>query len=135
MLNTEFFTAGSELPPYLPYPRYLLKLNISMTAKAVYALLLNRTTLSQKNGWIDDCGRVYIIYTIERLAQDIGRGETAIKNAMKELEKEHLLYKKKVGFAQPNHLYVRCDFTRPESADEDDLPALRRFLAERTMGT
>ena len=41
------------LPPYLPYPRFLLKMDMSQTAKLLYALLLDRTTLSQKNGWQD----------------------------------------------------------------------------------
>ena len=45
------------LPSYLPYPRFLLKMDISQTAKQFYALLLDRTTLSQKNGWQDDKGR------------------------------------------------------------------------------
>ena len=38
---------------YLPYPRFLLKMDISHTAKLLYALLLDRSTLSQKNGWQD----------------------------------------------------------------------------------
>ena len=37
------------LPAYLPYPRFLLKMEISQTAKLLYALLLDRSTLSQKN--------------------------------------------------------------------------------------
>ena len=54
-------TAGTELPAYLPYPRFLLKMDISHTAKLLYALLLDRSTLSQKNGWQDSEGRTYII--------------------------------------------------------------------------
>ena len=110
MSRAEFYKSDSELPPYLPFPRFLLHMKISMTAKAVYALLLNRTTLSQKNDWVDEEGKVYIIYTIEHLAADIGRGETSIKSAMKELEKVNLLVKKKMGFAQPSRLYVKCIF-------------------------
>lgn len=48
-------TAETELPAYLPYPRFLLKMDISHTAKLLYALLLDRSTLSQKNGC--DCQR------------------------------------------------------------------------------
>ena len=52
--------ADTPLPIYLPYPRFLLKMEISQTAKLLYALLLDRSTLSQKNKWLDDEGRIYI---------------------------------------------------------------------------
>ena len=56
--------ADTPLPIYLPYPRFLLKMEISQTAKLLYSLLLDRSTLSQKNKWQDDEGRIYIIYPI-----------------------------------------------------------------------
>ena len=49
--ETIYVGIDTGLPPYLPYPRFLLKMDISQTAKLLYALLLDRTTLSQKNGW------------------------------------------------------------------------------------
>ena len=62
-------TAETELPAYLPYPRFLLKMDISHTAKLLYALLLDRSTLSQKNGWQDSEGRTYIVYPIAEIAE------------------------------------------------------------------
>ena len=56
-------------PAYLPYPRFLLKMEISQTAKLLYSLLLDRSTLSQKNKWLDDEGRIYIIYPIAEIAE------------------------------------------------------------------
>ena len=53
--------ADTPLPIYLPYPRFLLKMEISQTAKLLYSLLLDRSTLSPKNKWQDDEGRIYII--------------------------------------------------------------------------
>ena len=47
----EYMTLQPDLPPYLPYPRFLSEMNLTLTAKLVYSLLLDRTTLSQKNGW------------------------------------------------------------------------------------
>ena len=35
----------------------------SINAKLLYALLLNRTMLSQKSGWVSEDGNVYVIYT------------------------------------------------------------------------
>ena len=45
--------------------------NLSTDAKMLYGLLLDRMSLSQKNGWVDEQGRVYIIYTIEYLLASI----------------------------------------------------------------
>ena len=41
--------------------------DISTDSKVLYGLLLDRISLSAKNGWTDDKGRIYIIYTIEQI--------------------------------------------------------------------
>ena len=51
--------------------------NLSTDAKMLYGLLLDRMALSQKNGWVDEQGRVYIIYTVENIMQ-LPRSITAI---------------------------------------------------------
>ena len=79
-------TAETELPAYLPYPRFLLKMDISHTAKLLYALLLDRSTLSQKNGWQDSEGRTYIVYPIKKKTKMMDKGCTRIKGEMKEME-------------------------------------------------
>ena len=61
------------------YPRFLLKMEISQTAKLLYSLLLDRSTLSQKNKWLDDEGRIYIIYPIAEIAEILDKGSTTIK--------------------------------------------------------
>lgn len=38
--------------------------SISAEAKVLYGILLDRMSLSQKNGWFDDADRVYIIFTM-----------------------------------------------------------------------
>ena len=37
---------------------------LSTDAKLLYGLLLDRMSLSAKNGWYDDLGRIYIYYTL-----------------------------------------------------------------------
>ena len=37
--------------------------SISAEAKVLYGLLLDRMSLSARNGWLDDEGRVYIIFS------------------------------------------------------------------------
>ena len=43
--------------------------NISTEGKVLYGLLLDRVSLSMENGWIDDEGRVYIIFTLTTIRQ------------------------------------------------------------------
>ena len=69
---SEYLTTQTPLPPFLPYPRFLLELDLSQTAKMTYALLLDRATLSQKNLWIDERGFVFVIFTICSLAEQLG---------------------------------------------------------------
>lgn len=95
------------LPSFLPYPRFLLKMDISHTARLLYSLLLDRTTLSQKNGWQDEKGRVYVIFPITEMAETMNMSMTSIKTALKELDAAGLLTRKRSGFSTANHLYVK----------------------------
>lgn len=72
---------GTPLLRYFPLPQFLLDVDISSTSKIVFALLLNRANLSQKNVWEDEVGHVYWVYTIEDMAKDMNKGLTAIKNS------------------------------------------------------
>ena len=45
---------------------------ISVEAKVLYGLLLDRMGLSVKNGWKDEEGRVYIIFTVEAIMEHLG---------------------------------------------------------------
>ena len=105
---TQFLRCDSYLPPYMAYPKFLLKVNISETAKLVYMLLLDRARLSMKNrDWQDESGRVFVLYTIPNLAKDIGKGETTVKKALNQLVKQGLILKQSLGPGQPNKIYVK----------------------------
>ena len=49
-------------------PRYTA---LSLEAKVAYTFLLNRFQLSRLNGWINDAGEVFIIYTRKSLADEM----------------------------------------------------------------
>ena len=105
---TQFLTCNSYIPSYMAYPRFLLDVDISETAKLVYMLLLDRARLSMKNGdWQDEQGRVFVLYTIPNLAKDIGKGETTAKKALNQLVKQGLILKQSLGPGQPNKIYVK----------------------------
>ena len=104
----QFLKSDSQLPPYMAYPRFLLDVDISETAKLVYILLLDRARMSMKNkDWQDEMGRVFVLYTIPNLAKDIGKGETTVKKALNRLVKQGLILKQSLGPGQPNKIYVK----------------------------
>ena len=99
--------ADTRLPPYLPYPRFLLQTDLTQTAKLLYALLLDRATLSQSNGWLDEGGRIYLVFPIEKIAAALDRSPMTVKNALSELENAGLIERRRSGFSKPNRIYVK----------------------------
>lgn len=106
-METHYMDCHTRLPTYYPLPLFLFEMDLSGTAKLLYAVLLNRVPLSQKNEWIDESGHVYIVYSIEEIAQTMHKGTTAIKNALRELDGCDLLKRVKNGFGKANHLYLK----------------------------
>lgn len=110
-----YIVKDSVLPSYLPFPKFLLAEDMKQTAQLVYALLLDRTTLSQANGWQDGQGHVYVIFPVERIAQALRKGLTSIKAALAELEEHGLIQRQRAGPGQPNRIYVLL----PDSRESD----------------
>ena len=67
---------------------------LSSSAMILYAELLNRASLSQKNDMTDEFGNVYVIYPIDQLSKRLNLSETQIKRLIKELVNESLLKKR-----------------------------------------
>lgn len=81
--------------------------NLSMEAKLLYGILLDRMSLSIKNKWLDEENKVYIIYTIEEIMEVLNWGRNKSIKVMKEIEEIGLLEKKRLGLGKPNLLYVK----------------------------
>lgn len=79
---------------------------LNLTDALVYSALYSRTTLSEKNGWIDADGRIYIFYSIENLSEDLRKGQTVIKAALRKLTAAGLIETKR-NFGAPNTIYVK----------------------------
>lgn len=104
---TEYMAVDTNLPPYFPYPHFLVEMKLSHTAALTYALLLDRAHLSQLNGWTDEDGRIYIIYPVESIAATLNRGLTVTKSALAELAAAGLIERKRQGSFQPSRIYVK----------------------------
>jgi len=81
-------------------------MELSHTAKLIYAVLLDRTNLSKVNGWIDEQGRVYITFSLESIMETIHKTRTPVKNAMRELYNADLIERKR-NYSAPNTIYVK----------------------------
>lgn len=106
-LSFDYMNESTGIGQYIPFPLYLLDMDISHTAKILYALLLNRATLSQKNNWSDSEGKVFILYTISSMEKDLKKCRTTIKNALNELEQAGLLSRHREEPGKPTKLYVK----------------------------
>ena len=81
---------------------------VSPEAKILYGILLNRMDLSAKNGWIDDQGRVYIIFTLSEIMEKLNCADNKATKLMNELEtKCGLIERKRQGLGKPNLIYVK----------------------------
>lgn len=84
--------------------------NLSCEAKVLYGLLLDRTSLSIRNRWLDEEDRVYIIFTIEEVSEMLNCGVQKAVKLLKELDCRTgigLIEKKRLGLGKPNIIYVK----------------------------
>lgn len=84
--------------------------SLSCEAKVLYGLMLDRMSLSIKNRWFDEEDRVYIIFTVEEIAELLNCGSQKAVKLMKELDSNQgigLIEKKRLGLGKPNVIYVK----------------------------
>lgn len=65
--------------------------DISNNSKLLYGLMLDRMSLSKKSGWLDDENRVFIKYSLENIAGDLGISKKTAGIILKELEASGLV--------------------------------------------
>ena len=107
----------------LANPKYK---EMSLEAKFIYSLLLNRLTLSQKNNWINEDNEVYLIYTREDAANTLNISYRKAIAAFKELIEAKLLYEERQGRGYPNLLYV----LKAEVSDEEAIGFSEEYYSE-----
>ena len=105
---------------FYQFPQWLLKeepyKNLGDKAKLMYMLLFDRRTLSIKNKWYDDDGKIYMYFTIEQFMQELNCSNKAVVKAKKELVEIRLLEEVRQGVNKPNRLYLNgsVESTRQE---------------------
>ncbi len=119
-----FYGDQSESYAFYRFPKQLMTgaqfKQLSMDAKVLYGLMLDRMGLSAKNGWHDELGRVYIFYTVAEIQEAFNCGHDRVLRMLAELDTEKgigLIERKKQGQGKPTMIYVK-QFTQA------DLPLL-----------
>ena len=94
---------------------------LSNDAKTLYALMLDRMSLSLTNEWLDEDGKVYINYSLEDIMTTLNCGKTKAVALLKELDSESgigLIEKKNMGIAKASVFYVMNFICEDEATDE-----------------
>ena len=94
--------------------------DLSVNAKLLYGVLLDRMNLSMKNRWFDSENRVYIIYQISEIMEDFNFSKKTAVRYLNELEDFGLVEKKRRGLGLPSLLYVKNFIVLQDHSEPDD---------------
>lgn len=142
-IRFKFFQADDiDKHSFYRIPKQLFTLEtfkkLSSDAKILYALMLDRVSLSIKNDWIDDQGRVYIFFSVEDVMEQVGCGKNKAIKCLKELDMETgigLIQKRRQGLGKANIIYVRTfvpDEKQTSESPESKLPDVCKEESNKT---
>ena len=139
-----FYGAEADSYTFYRFPKLLITdktfKGLSSDAKILYGLMLDRISLSTKNGWLDADKRVYIYYSLEDVMEDLNCSKNTGMKSLQELENIGLIERRKQGQGKPALIYVKnfvpvrqvadsqnlgiktpkiCDSRLPESGNQD----------------
>ena len=106
-----FYGQAGELFSFYRIPKALFQerrfQDLSTDAKTLYGILLDRMSLSAQNGWLDEQGRVFIIFTIEDVKRSLCCADNKATKLLRELEEFDLIERKRRGLGRPSLVYVK----------------------------
>ena len=98
------FTSESLSASYIPFPRFLMEdslAGLSNDAKVLYALMLDRASISKVNGFLETDGTIRIYFTVEQAQKKLHRSRQCATRIFHELEFSGLICRKKQGLGKP----------------------------------
>lgn len=114
-----FYGRESDQFSFLRIPKSLITdtryAGLSINAKLLYGILLDRMGVSVSNQWIDSENKVYVIYQISEIQKDLNVSKRKAMEYLGELESCGLVEKKPRGMGLPSLLYVQ-KFVQPITA-------------------
>ena len=132
-----FYGQSGELFSYFRIPKALFQdsrfRQLSTDARTLYGILLDRMSLSVKNGWLDEQGRVYIIYTGREVQESLCCAEHKAVKLFRELEQLDLIERKRRGLGRPSLIYVKDFSSGLPKAQVQNCPNSNSGAAESTI--
>ena len=83
---------------------------VSVEAKILYGVLLDRMSLSAKNNWVDEEGRVYIYFSLEDVMEMMACKSEKATRLFSELDEKKgvgLIERVRQGQGKPSKIYVK----------------------------
>ena len=106
---------NSKTFSFFKFPRALIELpefsSLSSDAKILFALILDRVDLSEKNAerFTDANGKIYVIYTVREIFRKLGCSHTTAVKITDELEIYGLIRKQHTGQGKANRILLTPD--------------------------
>ena len=125
ILENSYYQIPQEL-----FINKLYKEKLNSDGKILYAFLLDRLSLSQKNHWFDELNRVYLIFTREEVQDKLCLSEKTVTKTFKQLTDTNLIAEKRQGLGKPNLIYVG----KINHSDSENLRFLNRKNYDSGIG-
>ncbi|NLD18436.1 MAG: replication initiator protein A [Tissierellia bacterium] len=109
-----YYSRDGDQFRYIQLPTILLEdemfSSLSLESIVLYSMMLNRISLSFKNGWVDEESRVYIYFTIEEVMRKLRCKSEKATKILNELDSEKgigLIERRRQGQGKPAIIYVK----------------------------
>ena len=102
---------------------------ISDSAKLLYGLMLDRMSLSIRNGWLDDDNRAYIFFTTNDVMEQMCCGTEKATKMLTELDSEKgigLIERVKQGQGKPAIIYLKKFYELEDTARSTKLSEIEK---------
>ncbi|SEA18601.1 Replication initiator protein A (RepA) N-terminus [Oribacterium sp. KHPX15] len=101
----------AEKYSFIRIPKFLMTgeffSDLSSPSKIMYGLMIDKMGASLKNKWLDEEGRVYIVYPVTEIQADMNISKRKTLDCLSELEAVGLIEKRKRGGGLPSIIYVK----------------------------
>lgn len=110
-MNFDFFYGNeAEQFSFFRIPKNLMTgkeyASISVEAKVLYGILLDRMDMVTKNNWFDAENKAFIIYHPSQISQDLNISKGKARDYLKELESVGLIQRRTRGAGLPSIIYL-----------------------------
>ena len=98
------FTVESLSASYIPFPRFLMEdgfAELTNDAKVLYALMLDRASISKVNGYTEEDGTIRLYFTVEQAQKKLHRSRQSVTRIFQQLEFSGLICRRKQGLGRP----------------------------------